>query len=1024
MSESILNALVQLFALIGDIHGKTVITSRGKDIVKTFLSRHLNNELVSTYMRRFEEYLTTYNAENIERDSIKDRKRLSLNAVKILAICQKINEELQQKQKIYVLVQLMDFISLGEEITDNELDFLLTVADSFFVSPTEYRDIKSFVMNNYRDTIDSKKVIVINNRKEPEQKEIKHIFNEHLGGTLSFLFIASTNTYILRYQGAEDLYLNGQNIIPGQTYIFDRGSTIRGSGITTIYHSDVVSQISGAAFRYRVSLDASDVSFRFHNSDNGIHELNFQGEAGELVGIMGGSGVGKSTTLSILNGTLKPQSGEVRINGYDLYDKNDKEKLKGVIGFVPQDDLLIEELTVFRNIYFNAKMCLNNLSEEKIVGVVDRILSDFDLDEIKYLKVGSPLNKVISGGQRKRVNIALELLREPTILFVDEPTSGLSSVDAEAVMNLLKEQTHKGKLVIINIHQPGSEVFKMFDKIMIIDKGGYQVYFGNPIEAIVYFKTMTRHANPEEDQCVKCGNVDTDQILQIVEAKVVDEQGRATRIRKVTPKEWAEKFRVKRSGTERAKLSEKQPLPDNNFSIPGLIKQSGIFFRRDFLSKLSDKQYLLISLLGPPVLAFLLAYFTRYSSDGNYKFSGNDNLTPYLFMCIITSLFFGLMVSSEEIVRDRKILRRESFLNLSWLSYLNSKIMILFLISAIQTISFTLIGNLLLGIKGMTFTYWFVLFTTSCFANILGLNISAALNSVVTIYIIIPFIIIPQLLFSGVLVKYEKLHLTGTSAREYVPVIGDLMTARWSFEALAVAQFKDNAYERNFFRQRAVVSGHTWNGFLIDRLNFNLQEISKYKDSVRYRNEVENKFRNLRFYIGELSPGAGIVPGPWKADLSPGKFTSETEKATRQWLDSLKGIYLEFRKQAVKAEDSVYVSLTKKMGGDGLVALRDDYENKWLRSLVLNHDGEVIDESRGRIIRRFEPAYMNATCRYGRAHFYAPSKRIGNIEIGTWLFNMIVIWIGSVALFLVLYYNLIRKLLEYIENLRLPKSEI
>ena len=292
MSESILNALVQLFALIGDIHDKTVITLRGKDIVKTFLSRHLNNDLVSIYMRRFEEYLTVYNAENIERDSIKDRKRLSLNAVKILAICQKINEELQQKQKIYVLVQLMDFISLGEEITENELDFLLTVADSFFVPPTEYRDIKSFVMNNYRDIIDSKKVIVINNRKKPEPEEVRHIFNEHLDGDLSFLFIASTNTYILRYHGNEDLYLNGQNIIPGQTYIFDHGSTIRGSGIKTIYYSDVISQISGAAFKYRVSLEASGVSFRFRNSDNGIHDLHFRGEAGELVGIMGGAGWG------------------------------------------------------------------------------------------------------------------------------------------------------------------------------------------------------------------------------------------------------------------------------------------------------------------------------------------------------------------------------------------------------------------------------------------------------------------------------------------------------------------------------------------------------------------------------------------------------------------------------------------------------------------------------------------------------------------------------------------------------------
>ena len=1025
MSESILNALVQLFALIGDIHDETVITSQGKEIVKTFLSRHLNNEQVTIYMNRFEEYLTTYNAENIERDSIKDRKRLSLNAVKILAICQKINEELQQKQKIYVLVQLLDFISLGEEITENELDFLSTVADSFFVPRTEYRDIKSFIIDNSGDIIDSKKVIVINNRREAESKEIRHMFNEHLGGNLSFLFIASTNTYILRYQGAEDLYLNGQNIIPGQTYIFDRGSTIRGSGIKTIYYSDVVSQISGSTFGYRVSLDASDVSFRFHNSDNGIHDLNFHGEAGELVGIMGGSGVGKSTTLSILNGTLKPQQGEVRINGYDLYDSNDKEKLKGVIGFVPQDDLLIEELTVFQNIWFNAKMCLNNLSEEKMLEAVNRILADFDLDEIKDLKVGNPLNKVISGGQRKRVNIALELLREPTILFVDEPTSGLSSVDAEAVMNLLKEQTHKGKLVIVNIHQPGSEVFKMFDKIMIIDKGGYQVYFGNPVEAIVYFKTMTRHANPEEDQCVRCGNVDTDQILQIVEAKVVDEQGRATRIRKVTPKEWAEKFREKRGSSGQNKTKQKQAIPENNFSIPGLIKQSGIFFTRDLLSKLSDKQYLMISLLGPPVLAFLLAYFTRFSSGGSYKFSGNDNITPYLFMCIITSLFFGLMVSSEEIVRDRKILRRESFLNLSWFSYLNSKVMILFLISAIQTISFTVIGNFILGIKGMTFTYWFVLFTTSCFANILGLNISAALNSVVTIYIIIPFIIIPQLLFSGVLVKYEKLHLTGISSQEYVPVIGDLMTARWSFEALAVAQFRDNAFEKNYFRHRAKVSEHTYNGALIDRLNFNLQEISLFKDSVQYRNDVTNKLRNLSFYIDELSEGAGITAGRWKADLNPGRFTSETDKAARQWLDSLKGIYSEFRKQADKDVNNVSNTLTKSLGKEGLVALRGNYENKWLRTLVLNHDrSELLDEINGRIVRRFEPAYMNATSRFGRAHFYAPFKRIGNIKIDTWLFNIIVIWAGSLVLYIVLYYNLIRKFLEYIEDLRLPKAEV
>lgn len=1024
MSESILNALVQLFALIADIHGETVITGRGKDVVRAFLSRHLNNELVTRYMGKFEEYLMVYNAEDIERDSIRDRKRISLNAVKILTICQKINEELQQKQKIYVLIQLMDFISLGEKVTENELDFLATVADSFFVPKDEYSDIRSFVIDDERDPDRNSGIVVINNRKEQEGRGDRHLYSEHLEGNLSFLFIASTNTYIFRYSGSEDLYLNGQNIIPDQTYIFDHGSSIRGSGIRTIYYTDISSRIAGASFVSRVNLDAHAVSFRFSNSDNGIHDLHFHGESGELIGIMGGSGVGKSTTLSILNGTLRPQSGEVRINGHDLYNHADREKLKGVIGFVPQDDLLMEELTVFQNIWFNARMCLNNLSENQILETVNGILADFDLWEIKDLRVGNPLNKVISGGQRKRVNIALELLREPTILFVDEPTSGLSSVDAEAVMNLLKEQTHKGRLVIVNIHQPGSEIYKMFDKIMIIDKGGYQVYFGNPTEAIVYFKTITRHANPEEDQCVKCGNVDTDQILQIIEAKVVDEQGRATRIRKVTPAEWAGQFRAIRKNRDREKIREKGNLPVNNFSIPGRLRQSRIFFTRDLLSKLSDRQYILISLLGPPLLAFLLAYFTRYADGGIYRFSENDNITPYLFMCVITALFFGLMVSSEEIVRDRKILRRESFLNLSWFSYLGSKVMLLFIISAVQTISFTLIGNLLLGIKGMTLSFWFVLFTTSCFANILGLNISAALNSVVTIYIIIPFIIIPQILFSGVLVRFEKLHLSDFSSAEYVPFVGDMMTARWSFEALAVTQFRDNAYERHYFETRAEVSRQEYDIMLINSLRNQLQQVMACSGRQEYRRDVENKLHKLAFHIDELSSSAAVVPGKWTEDLSPERFSPGTGKETAAWLDSLKGIYSGLKKQSVRKENEISSMLGEKLGEEGLVRLREDNENKWLRNLLLSHDRkELTEETDRRIIRKYEPAYMKATSKWGRAHFYAPVKRLLGLEIDTYWFNMGVIWTGLLFFFILLYFNLIRRLLEYIENLRLPKVD-
>ncbi len=538
--------------------------------------------------------------------------------------------------------------------------------------------------------------------------------------------------------------------------------------------------------------------------------------------------------------------------------------MKGVVGFVPQDDLLIEELSVYQNLYYSAKMCLDNLSEDELREVVGNTLSELDLNEIRDLQVGNSLNKVISGGQRKRLNIALELIREPTILFVDEPTSGLSSVDSDIVMNLLKEQTYKGKLIIVNIHQPGSDLYKMFDKILIIDKGGYKIFYGNPSEAIVYFKTKSNHANACEDQCITCGTINADQLLQIIEAKVVDENGKLTNIRKVSPKEWAEIFEENTKRNKQGSVGGTQALPENIYSVPGILKQSGIYFVRDLLSKIANRQYVVISLLGSPILALVLAYFTKYTAGDRYSFSENENLPAYLFMCIITCLFMGLIISAEEIIRDRKILKRESFLNLSWFSYLNSKLMIMFIISAIQTLLFVLIGNYIMEIKGMTLSYWLIFFTTSCFANMMGLNISATFNSVITIYILIPFFIIPQLLFSGVLVKFDRLNQSRFTTSEFVPLIGDLMAARWSFEALAVDQFKNNRYERNFFTSDLEKSQNDWYAnYLIPALKKNVWECQNYIDSAGYEERVNDNFHKLNLYLDKLTPMAGFerIPG-------------------------------------------------------------------------------------------------------------------------------------------------------------------
>ncbi len=245
----------------------------------------------------------------------------------------------------------------------------------------------------------------------------------------------------------------------------------------------------------------------------------------------------------MLNGTEKPSSGRVLINGIDIHEN--PNEVQGIIGYVPQDDLLIEDLTVFENLYYAAKLCFGHYTEKQIIELVMRVLMNLGLTEIRELKVGSPLQKTISGGQRKRLNIALELLREPTILFVDEPTSGLSSRDSENIMDLLKELALRGKMVFVVIHQPSSDIFKMFDNLIIMDVGGFQIYYGNPVEAVIYFHEIIHAANKTPGPCPECGNINPEQIFSIIETKIVNEYGRLTNTRKISPGQWYQYFKQK-----------------------------------------------------------------------------------------------------------------------------------------------------------------------------------------------------------------------------------------------------------------------------------------------------------------------------------------------------------------------------------------------------------------------------------------------------------------------------------------------
>ncbi len=387
--------------------------------------------------------------------------------------------------------------------------------------------------------------------------------------------------YILRYHGSETIYLNSQVIKPYKINIFNRGASIRNPKLRPVYYSDVVGTFLSGESASKIVFEVKHIDYFFNKTTQGLHGINLKEESGKLVGIMGGSGAGKSTLLKILNGSTNPTKGEVLINGISIHSGN--PAIYGQIGYIPQDDLLIEDLTVFQNIFYSAKLSFGNLDDREIEKKCLEVLSDIGLLEAKDLKVGNPLEQTISGGQRKRVNISLELIREPGILFVDEPTSGLSSRDSENIMDLLKELTLKGKLVFVVIHQPSSDIFKMFDKLFILDTGGYPIYYGNPVESLVYFKTISKQINANESECQVCGNVTPEQIFNIIDAKVLDEYGNPTRNRKTSPQEW-NRYYLK-SFSPDSHNEKYESIPSTGFSVPGLLNQFKTFVTRDILSK-------------------------------------------------------------------------------------------------------------------------------------------------------------------------------------------------------------------------------------------------------------------------------------------------------------------------------------------------------------------------------------------------------------------------------------------------------
>ncbi len=424
------------------------------------------------------------------------------------------------------------------------------------------------------------------------------------------------------------------------------------------------------------------------------------------------------------------------------------------------------------------------------------------------------------------------------------------------------------------------------------------------------------------------------------------------------------------------------------------------------MTKVTNMQYLAITLLEAPLLAVICAFLTRFAPPEGYTVMNNKNLVSYFFMSVIVATFTGMSGSAEEIIKDRALIMRERFLNLSYGSYIWSKIIYMVGVSLLQTLLFIVVGNTIMGLHGLFWTWWLVLFATAMLASLTGLLLSQCLNSVVAIYISIPLLLIPQILLCGLVVSFSD--LTPKSTTGNVPVIGDLIPSRWSYEALAVTSFTDNEYEAHFFDiDKKKYEAQYYNMGL-------LYELQSQLETMKSKTKKENSEVNREQYLDVIRTNLPLVTAycgmkPYDGDESYESLYAYMHDAEKHLSQLSNKLTLEGDKRMTR--------LLHAIGRDGVLELKRDNYNLKLEDCVIGADQlRTLDVVDNYVVPRTGIIFLTPQNHCGRAPFYSSEKILGSWHIKTLWFNMAVLLLMSIIVILLLLYNVINKVTGRIKH--------
>lgn len=921
--------------------------------------------------------------------------------------------ELTQIDRLNVILHLLDISLSDHTVTNHEIALINAVAQEFKIPTLEMEGFRKIVLEQPATLAREDNFVIIQDqiengndelegswieRNKPRESQINQVIHRTgLKGTLVFFYVESVNAFVVRYSGESELYNGTRELIRGRLTLFGIEDKISGKRILPVSFNEALSFLQPAEARSRIVLQCRKLAYDWKNSYFQIKPFSVVTESGNLVAIIGEKNSGKSTILRILSGELRNYRGSVRINGYEL--RQEWYKLRNIIGHVPEQDIIINELSVYDNLYYNARLCFSNSGEEEIRKRINKLMEFLDIRDIRNLLPG---RSKLSAFERKKINIGLELLKDPQVLLLDEPMTGLSSSESESLSKLLKSLSVSGKLVIASMHHASSRAFKIFQQVWILDDEGYIIYTGATEDAIDHFTAEGDISLPAGTDCKECSIYDPERIFETIRSRKINEKGHFITERKKSPLEWhnlyKEKIEKKTEYREARKI-----LPQVLFIHPNLGIQNIMYAMRYIKIWMNCKLKLLLNLFIPAAIIGILAYILRYNPETTYTFAQNSNIYLYFSLSVIATVAFGMVLSAEEFVRYRHRLIREEVITLTRIGCINVRVFILLIIAAVQSFLVAITGNHILQIKGMTLLTWLVLFSSTSFGVLLGLFLSSIFRSRLSIYILIAVLIIPQILFDGVAIDFNKLP-SGLRNERFVPVIADLMVSRWGYEALMVNQFKNNPYEQNYYTiDRKLNQKEIYADIIIPALQAKVLDCIGKKESGRSPDSLASELNLVSNEFNQLAVKNDIFPFEFQSKLNSTEFARPVAEEAMNYLAFVRNSFYENVESLKQSRDSVEKALDSKYGRNGLDMLKNAYNNEFIANLVKNQESqEVIRETETRFIPLKFPIYLSSDSSFGRAPFYAAYKLLNGQYINTEWFNILIIWLLSFVLYVIL----------------------